>query len=380
MHSSVKNNSMTKPKKIFISLYALFAFATLVFILFIYNQPPNISPYNEDSNYDQQFIHGEIEEINYESEEESQFTVSANSGTEKGEMLTVTSSSLNNYNVYELGDEILIYKGINTNTGEINYEVSDYYHQNGLLYIFIVFAVITIAIARKKGVTSILSIIISLSLFYFIFLKMVALGYSPISACLIFVLLVTILTIPLIHGFNKKSLSAIIAILIGYIISIYISFLFKDLAQLGTAPSEDFRMLGVVYPQIELSDILIASLFMGAIGALIDTAISIASAIFEAIKEHANQTFSKVYKIGMAVGKDVLGSMINTLLFAYLASVLPFLVLISLDRGSTLSGLLNMDFIALELTRTFIGAISLVILIPIVASISAYLFTRFKKI
>jgi len=193
-------------------------------------------------------------------------------------------------------------------------------------------------------------------------------------------LLVTILTIPLIHGFNKKSLSAIIAILIGYIISIYISFLFKDLAQLGTAPSEDFRMLGVVYPQIELSDILIASLFMGAIGALIDTAISIASAIFEAIKEHANQTFSKVYKIGMAVGKDVLGSMINTLLFAYLASVLPFLVLISLDRGSTLSGLLNMDFIALELTRTFIGAISLVILIPIVASISAYLFTRFKKI
>jgi uncharacterized membrane protein len=367
---------MTKSKKLFTSLYALFALATLVFIIFIYNQPSGISPYNEDSNYDQQFIHGEIEKITDQSEEETQFTVSANSGGEKGEVLTVISSSLNNYNAYKVGDEILIYKGVNTATGEINYEVADYYHQNGLLYIFIIFAVVTIVIARKKGVTSILSILISLSLFYFIFLKMVALGHSPISACLIFVLLVTILTIPLIHGFNKKSLSAIIAILIGYIISICISFLFKDLAQLGNAPSEDFRMLGVIYPQIALSDILIASLFMGAIGALIDTAISIASAVFEAIKEHANQTFSKVYKIGMEVGKDVLGSMINTLLFAYLASVLPFLILISLERGSTLSGLLNMDFIALELTRTFIGAFSLVILIPIVASISAYFLTK----
>ena len=54
---------MIKSKKIFTSLYALFAVVTFAFVLFIYNQPPNISPYNEDSNYDQQFIHGEIEEI-----------------------------------------------------------------------------------------------------------------------------------------------------------------------------------------------------------------------------------------------------------------------------------------------------------------------------
>ena len=110
-----------------------------------------------------------------------------------------------------------------------------------------------------------------------------------------------------------------------------------------------------------------------------DMSISISSAIFEAVNSHAKQTFKKVYGIGMEVGKDVLGSMINTLLFAYLASALPFLILISLGQGSTLNELINMDFIALELTRTFIGAISLVMLIPITASISAYVFTKFKK-
>ncbi|MBT3864440.1 YibE/F family protein [Candidatus Peregrinibacteria bacterium] len=371
---------MTKSKKILTSLYAFFSIAVLIFIVLIYNKPSIITPYNTGSDYSHQFIHGEIETIvNQSTEEISQFTVTANSGPEKGELLNITLNPLNNYNTYKVGDEVFIYKGINNTTNEMNYEITDYYHQNGLLYIFIIFAAITVIIARKKGLTSILSVIISLALFYFIFLKMIIIGLSPVLACLIFVLVVTLLTIPLIHGFNKKSLSAIIAILIGYIISIFIAFLFRDISQLGNTPGEEFRMLGIMYPNISLSDILIASLFMGAIGALIDTAISIASAVFEAIKDHTNQTFKKVYKIGMEVGKDILGSMINTLLFAYLASALPFLILISLSRGSTLSELLNMDFIALELTRTFIGAISLVILIPIVASISAYLLTKFKK-
>ncbi|GAF88325.1 unnamed protein product [marine sediment metagenome] len=206
---------------------------------------------------------------------------------------------------------------------------------------------------------------------------MIGLGYSPLIACFIFILITTLLTIPLIHGFNKKSLSAIIAILTGYIISIFIAYIFRNISQLGNTPGEEFRLLGIMYPNIGLSEILIASLFIGAVGALIDTAISISSAIFEAVEETA-QTFKKVYKIGMEVGKDILGSMINTLLFAYIAAALPFLVLLSISQGSTLSEFLNMDFIALELTRTFIGAISLVILIPIVASISAYLLTKFK--
>ncbi|MFH1218490.1 MAG: YibE/F family protein [Candidatus Peregrinibacteria bacterium] len=365
---------MPKTKKIFTSLYALFTIAALIFTIFIYNQTNQIAPYEQDENFSHEFIHGEIQKITTKSEEGELFQVTANDKT-----LTVLSSPLNNYNTYKVGDEILIYKGINNLTNETSYEVADYYHQNGLLYIFIIFAIITLIIARKKGLTAILSVLISLALFYLIFLKMITSGYSPILACLTFVVIVTLITIPLIHGFNKKSLSAITAILIGYTISILISLLFNSLAQLGNTPGEEFRMLGIMYPNIGLSDILIASLFMGAIGALIDTAISIASAVFEAIKEHSKQTFKTIYKIGMEVGKDVLGSMINTLLFAYLASALPFLILLSLSQGSTLSELINMDFIALELTRTFIGAISLVILIPIVSSISAYFFTKSKK-
>ncbi len=368
-------------KKISTSLYAIFAIATLAFAIFINYQTPVIEPVEQGTSYEHEFIHGEVQKMGLPSETgDSELMVKANSSEEKGKILNVILSSIHNFNEYEIGDEVLIYKATDISTQKTTYEVADYYHQKGILYVFILFAVITIIIARKKGVTAIASVALSLVLFYMIFLKMITAGFSPILACLVFVLIVTILTIPLIHGFNKKALSAIIAILIGYIASIFISYLFRELSQLGNTPGEEFRLLKIMYEDIAISDILIASLFMGAVGALIDTAVSISSAIFEAVEENAKQTFKKVYKIGMEVGKDILGSMINTLLFAYLASALPFLILISLSQASTLSELINMDFIALELTRTFIGAISLVLLIPLTASISAYVFVRFRKI
>jgi len=368
-------------KKKFVLMYVIIGILALVLMLIISGQSQKFSLNERKDNYTYEFIHGEVQRIalSLDEDEAQVLEIKANSGKEKGEIISAPVSSMNNFNTYNAGDEVQIYKMTDTATGNVSYETADYYHQGGLQWVFAIFAAVAILIARKKGLTAILSIIISLILFYFIFLKMVMAGYSPLTSCLLFVFIVTALTIPLIHGFNKKSLSAILAILVGYLFSILISFAFRDIVQLGNAPDEEFRMLGIMYSDIGLSDIIIASLFMGAIGALIDTAISISSAIFEALKEHSKQTFRQVYKIGMEVGKDVLGSMINTLLFAYLASSLPFLILISLSKGSSLTELVNMDFIALELTRTFIGAISLVVLIPITASISAYYFTKIGK-
>lgn len=368
-------------KKTLISIYGLTLFTVFIFVLLLSNKPAMFTDSDQMPGYTYEFIHGGIKETMPASNEDDAqiLQVEAHSGKESGTNIIVPVSAMNNFNLYEIGEEIQIYKMTNLTSEEIDYEVSDYYHQTGLKWTFIIFAIISIIIAGKKGITALLSVVISMLLFYYLFLKMLIIGYSPILACLIFVSIVSILTIPLIHGFNKKSLSAILAIFIGYVLSIIISLIFKDIVQLGNTPNEEFRTLGIMHENIALAEILIASLFLGATGALIDTAISISSAIFEALKGNVGRTFKSVYKIGMEVGKDILGSMINTLLFAYLASSLPFFIMISLNRNSSLTELINMDFIALELTRTLVGAISLVILIPITASISAYFFAKITK-
>jgi len=367
--------------KKFTALYVIIGIFALVLMAVVAERDPKFVLTEQKDNYVYEFIHGEVVNITPPSNAgESQILeVKAASGEEKGQIVTAPVSSMNNFNTYEVGDDVQVYKMTNSSTYEISYETADYYHQSGLELVFVIFAIVAVLVARKKGLTAILSVAVSLLLFYFLFLKMIISGYSPVLSCSLFVFAATILTIPLIHGFNRKSLSAILAILVGYFFSILISLLFKNIVQLGNSPDEEFRTLGVMYPDVALSDILIASLFMGAVGALIDTSISISSAIFEALKGHVKQTFGQVYKIGLEVGKDILGSMINTLLFAYLAGSLPFLVLISLSKSSALNELINMDFVALELTRTFIGAVSLVLLIPITASISAYYFTKVKK-
>lgn len=356
--------------------YTIFAVITLFLSNYFFNLQAKHAPIQENENYSVEFIKGTIASIQPKSED-GDTPIQAEINTETGKsIVSAPVSEMNNFNTYKKGNDILISKETNKQSGEIKYETTDFYHQNGLIWAFIIFTLLAIIVAKIKGISAIISVLLSLALFYLIFLKMVTAGFSPLWSCLLFTLIITVLTIPLIHGFNKKSLAAISAIFIGYTLSIFIVIIFNNLVQLGNTPGEEFRLLAAMYPKMSLSDILITSLFLGAIGALIDTAISIASAVFEALKEQTKLTFQKVYKIGMEVGKDVLGSMINTLLFAYLASSLPFLVLITLSQGNTLGELVNMDFIALELTRTFIGAISLIILIPITALISAFLLTR----
>jgi uncharacterized membrane protein len=361
-------------KNLAITAYAIIAIATLTLTIWINTKTNAFLPAQTDSAYTHEFIHGTVKQVDTNDEtRELELKVTANSGPEKGEGIIVNVDPNLNFNEYKADDEILIYKGQNT------YEVTDYYHQTGLIVLFILFAIITIIIARKKGLASIASVLGSIALFYFLLLKLIALGISPLLATVLFAFIITILSIPPVHGFNKKSLSSITAICIGYLASFAIVYVFKEIAHLAPATSEDFRTLTIMFPNVDLGDILIASLFLGAVGALIDTAISISSAIFEALSSQPKLSFKKIHKIGMEVGKDILASMTNTLLLAYIASALPFLILLTLSQGSSFTELVNMDFIALELTRIFIGAVSLVILIPIVSSISAYLLAKHNK-
>lgn len=280
------------------------------------------------------------------------------------------------FNPYKKGDVVTLYKI--ENPEDVIYDIVDYVHFDGIIFFFICFVIITIWIAKRKGFFSIVSLLVSTSLFYFIFLRALESGYSPIFACLLFVLGVTFITIPLIHGFNRKSGSSLIAINVGFLMSFLISLVFKNLVRLGNVPSEALRNLSFQLPELDMGGLLMVILFMGAVGALIDVAVTISSAVFEASKTQQKISFKASYELGMEVGKDILGSMINTLLLAYLASSIPFFILLTYAKSTTFSELLNIDFVALEITRTLIGAMSLILLVPLSAVVSSWMLSKKK--
>lgn len=290
----------------------------------------------------------------------------------------VVTTQLNDFFMhddYQIGNQVSLYMS-ESEDGSTEYDIADYYHLDGLLFGFIIFCIFAILVGRWKGFYSIISVLLSLFFFYGIMLNAIKADFPVIPAGLIFVFLVTVLTIPLIHGFNKKSASAIFAVNTGYIIGFLLTYFFTATSKIGNTPSEEFRTLFIQFPDVNIRQILMVSLFLGAVGALIDVAVSICSAVFEGMKDHTHLTFKKAYTLGMDVGKDIMGSMINTLLIAYVASSFPFLVLMTLGGFNNLYEFLNYDFITLELTRIFIGAASIIILIPITSIITAYLVSK----
>jgi len=350
-------------KKFYI-VYALFWFLTAILVILSLRTSIPDQKINEDFGRSD-FIQGRVLEVR-----DKDFLIQL---IDKENRIIRTQLNEFYFNEdYKRGDRVSIYMTKREN-GETQYDIADYYHFDGLIIVFIIFCALALLVAKKKGFYSIISVIISLLLFYALILGAVKLGISVILAGIIYVLLITILTIPLIHGFNKKGLSAIIAVNIGYLLGFIITYLFIDVVKIGDTPSEDFRILFQQFPDVDMRQILVVSLFLGAVGALIDVAVSICSAIFEGMKEHPGLTFSRTYRLGMNVGKDILGSMINTLLLAYLAASFPFLILMTLARYNNINEFLNYDFIALELTRIFIGAASIVLLIPLTSIVAAYL-------
>ena len=358
-------------KKIYL-IYGL-AWVLALSTVFFFSHASSVHREEEETEeYHSQFTRGQIADI-------SGSKIDLRLPEEGGKIVKTELSDFYLHDDYKPGDKVSVYVSQN-DAGEKQYDVADYYHMDGLIFSFIIFALLAIIVARKKGFYSIISVILSLFFFYGITVNAIQSDIPIIIAGIIYVFLITVLTIPLIHGFNKKSASAIIAVNVGYIIGFLLTYFFTAVAKIGNTPTEHFRTLFIQFPDIEIRQILIISLFLGAVGALIDVAVSICSAVFEGIEDHARATFKKVYNLGMSVGRDILGSMVNTLLIAYLAGSFPFLVLITLGGFHNPNELINYDFIALELTRIFIGATSIILLIPITSVVTAYLLLKQKTI
>lgn len=355
-------------KKAYI-IYLLLWFVSLVTVFQFINMADQSSIPNVGTEQSQ-FIKGQIVDIQGEN-------IYVNISDKDRHIIKTKLSEFYIHDDYKTGDDISMYVS-KLDNGETQYDIADYYHFDGLLLGFIIFCILAIIIARKKGFYSIVSVLLSLFFFYGIMLSAIKAGFPIILAGIIYVFLITVLTVPLIHGFNKKSVSAIIAVNIGYLIGFLSTYFFITISKIGNTPSEEFRTLFVQFPDLDIHQVLIVSLFLGAVGALIDVAVSICSAVFEGMKEYVSLTFQKAYTLGMNVGKDILGSMINTLLIAYIAASFPFLVLMTLGGFSDLHEFLNYDFVALELVRIFIGGVSIILLIPITSVITAYLVVKKK--
>ncbi|MFC1656312.1 YibE/F family protein [Patescibacteria group bacterium] len=259
--------------------------------------------------------------------------------------------------------------------GAISGFATDYIRNNTMIIFIALFVIALLLIGKLKGLRALLSLAITIGAIFYILIPMTAKGYDPLIIAVLISIGVTIVTITLIAGFNRKGVSAIIGTLGGVFFAALIAYIVGKVSMLTGLSGEDARILYVNKPGLNFYHIFFASIIIGALGAIMDVGMSIASSVHEIAEASSNKKRDELFKAGMNVGKDIMGTMSNTLILAYVGSALPLLILFSMNDFGTMQ-VINFDFIAAEIVRSISGSFGLLLAIPITAFAGAFLVSK----
>ncbi len=274
------------------------------------------------------------------------------------------------------GDEVVL--SVEVTEGKVtNAFVSDHARDKKIYFLAGCFAVIMVVIGGLKGAKSVLSLTLTGVGIFGVLLPLLFKGHSPILVTILVAAVMTTITMMLVHGYNKKTLAGIIGTTSGVLVAGLLALLVGKAAKLTGFSSEEMQMLMYIPQQVKFDyqGLLFAGMIIGALGAVMDVGISIASAVEEVKRVNPGLTTRQLIRAGMNVGRDVMGTMANTLILAYTGSALP-LILIFMAYDMPFLKIINLDLISTEIVRALTGSIGLTLAIPITSVAAGWLFTR----
>jgi len=252
------------------------------------------------------------------------------------------------------------------------------YKMDRYIYILIgLFCLTLLVFGRLSGAKSILSLIFTGVIIVFVLIPIIFRGGNPIPWAIFLCSTITVVTFLLIGDFNRKTYSAILGTIIGVMISGTISYIFGSLTKLTgihMEKGEQILYLAADY-HVKINGLMFTSILIASLGAINDVAMSIASSCNELCKRNPNIHLDDLFTSLMDIGKDIMGTMTNTLILAFTGSSLNLMLMIWGFQMKT-KQFINMPVIAIELIQALSGSIGIVLTVPITASISIYLIKK----
>ena len=278
----------------------------------------------------------------------------------------------------EVGDKVLLYPNVD---GDTHHEwfLGEYERFDAMVWLIGIFLVLIIAFGRIKGVNTILSLVFTCLAVFLVFIPSIITGKNIYVWSIITCIFITIMTLIIVNGANKKSVAAGVGCCSGVLIAGIITVVMDKVLKLtGFLSDESGRLLYVnEHRPIDLKAIIFAAIIIGAVGAIMDVAMSISSALQE-ISETANTvTRKQLIKSGLTIGRDIMGTMANTLVLAYIGSSLAVVVLLTAYSNSMLH-LMNMEMIIVEILQAIAGSLGILFTIPLTTIVSALLYLKEK--
>lgn len=301
-------------------------------------------------------------------------SVEITSGDYKGETLEVENiiDERMAYNIdVSKGDNVLLFLEKDVSGNIIGAYVSEIVRDTYLFYLVVIFLAAILLIGGLKGAKAALTLGITAGAVIKILIPLILNGFNPVFAAVLVCSGVAAVTLLIIGGINKKSFSAVIGTIGGVLIAGLLAFAIGSLAKLTGLGSQEAQMLMFIPQEIDFDfrGLLFAGILIGALGAVMDVAMSVASSMNEVEQAKPHIRTAELIKSGINVGRDIMGTMSNTLILAYAGGSLPLMLLFMAYDVSFLE-IINQDLIATEVVRALAGTVGLIFTVPITALIA----------
>lgn len=240
-----------------------------------------------------------------------------------------------------------------------------------------VFALILVLIGGKKGVMALLGLAYTLAGVWFLLIPMVLRGAPPIPAAVAVAALTAAASLLLLTGFTRKTLCAGLGCVCGVAAAGLFAWIVGKLTPISgfnMGEAEDL-VLRAGEQSLEIRGLLISGILIASLGAVMDVAMSISSACSELLALDPKITAGRLFRSGMNIGRDAMGTMANTLILAFAGASFNLLLLFQV-YGYPMIQIFNSDAMAIELIQSISGSVGILLTVPLVSLFAALLLTR----
>lgn len=243
-----------------------------------------------------------------------------------------------------------------------------------------IFVAIVVAVGGRKGISSILSLIFTMLCIFFIFLPMIYKGISPILAAVLVVAFTTVVTMCMVDGITKKSVAAMLGTIIGVVFSGVFALIFGQVTSITGYNVSDIENLVYVgeMTDIKIGELLFAGILIASLGAVMDVGMSIASTLNELKEQNPQMMLKELFQSGMNVGRDMMGTMTNTLILAFTGGSINTLVFI-FAYNYEYQQVINMYSVGIEIMQGLSSSLGVIMAVPVTSWIAAFLYSKNQK-
>lgn len=360
----------------------LFIIIFLIF-LYIFNQSIEKTPLLDQSSG--QFARATVEEIVSENRDETEIqlgtqiiNVKLTSGEYAGQIVQATNIDSYLYGAdCKVGTRVIVQ--ISAFNSVVSTNVYNYDRTNELMIIVALFLMPLVCIGKKKGLTSALGLVFTFICIVYLYLPLMYIGVSPFISATIVAILTTLVTMYLIGEFSKKTLCAIIGTTGGVIVAGIFATIFGIFTHINGYNVTDIETLIYIgqSSKVDISGLLFSGILIASLGAVMDVAMSISTTIEELVYHNPQITRKQLFKSGIKIGGDMMGTMSNTLILAFTGGSLSTLLIFYAYHIPFLQ-MFNSYDIGIEIIQGISGSLGVILTVSFVSIVAAFLMVKNK--